>query len=152
ARRRPLRGGDDVARLHGRRRAAAARSRAQTAAVGGTASREHREDAADGDILMQFFALTYDVVPGFGERRMPFRETHLRQVREAHERGLLLFAGALGTPPTGALLVFRADSPSPIEEFARADPYVREGLVTAWQVRPWTIVVGGEMAPPPRAL
>jgi uncharacterized protein YciI len=22
------------------------------------------------------------------------------------------------------------------------DPYVREGLVTAWTVRPWTVVIG----------
>ena len=101
---------------------------------------------------MQFFALTYDVVPNFAERRLPFREAHLRLVREAHERGLLLLAGALGDPPSGALLVFRSDGPMAAEDFARADPYVREGLATSWQVRPWNVVVGAEMAAPPRAL
>jgi uncharacterized protein len=101
---------------------------------------------------MQFFALTYDVVPDFAERRLPFREAHLRLVRDAHERGLLLFAGALGDPPSGALLVFRTDGAAAVEDFARADPYVREGLATAWQVRPWNVVIGGELAAPPRAL
>ncbi len=101
---------------------------------------------------MHFFALTYDVVPNFAERRMPFREAHLRLIRDAHERGLLLFAGALGDPPNGALLVFRADGPTAVEDFARADPYVREGLTTAWQVRPWHVVIGAELAAPPRAL
>ena len=101
---------------------------------------------------MQFFALTYDVVPNFAERRLPFREVHLRLVRDAHERGVLLFAGALGDPPSGALLVFRSDGPAAGEEVARADPYIREGLVTAWQVRPWHVVIGAEMAAPPRAL
>ena len=101
---------------------------------------------------MQFFALTYDVVPNFAERRLAFREAHLRLIRDTHERGLLLFAGALGDPPSGALLVFRSDGPTAVEEFARADPYVREGLVTAWQVRPWHVVIGAEMAAPPRAL
>ena len=100
---------------------------------------------------MQYFALTYDVVPDFKDRRMPFREAHLRQVREAHDRGLLLLAGALGDPPDGALLVFSSDTAAAVEEFARADPYVREGLAVAWRVRPWHVVVGGELTPP-RAL
>ena len=93
---------------------------------------------------MQYFALTYDVVPNFKDRRMPFREAHLRQVREAHDRGLLLLAGALGDPPDGALLVFRADSAEAVERFAEADPYVTNGLVKSWRVRPWNVVVGGD--------
>jgi hypothetical protein len=35
---------------------------------------------------------------------------HLGLVRAAHARGELVLAGALGDPPDGALLVFRADS------------------------------------------
>jgi uncharacterized protein len=93
---------------------------------------------------MPYFALSYDVVPNFVERRTPFRQVHLRHVRDAHERGQLVMAGALGQPPDGALLVFHGDSPSIVEDFARADPYVREGLVTSWRVRPWTVVVGGD--------
>jgi uncharacterized protein YciI len=42
------------------------------------------------------------------------------------------------------VLVFRADSPDVAERFAQGDPYVKEGLVTNWYVRPWTVVVGGE--------
>jgi hypothetical protein len=30
----------------------------------------------------------------------------------------------------------------------RADPYVREGLVTAWQIRPWSVVVGADVDVP----
>jgi len=101
---------------------------------------------------MPFFALTYDVVPNFAERRMAVRDSHLRQIREAHERGLLVLAGAVGDPPNGALLVFHAETAAPAEDFARADPYVREGLVTAWQVRPWNVVVGADLVGPPRAL
>jgi uncharacterized protein len=101
---------------------------------------------------MRFFALIYDVVPDFANRRMAFREPHLRLIRDAHERSLLLFAGALGDPPDGALLLFRSEDASAVEDFARADPYVREGLVTAWHVRPWSVVIGPEVAAPPRAL
>jgi uncharacterized protein YciI len=94
---------------------------------------------------MKYFALTYDVVPDFAARRAPLREAHLRLVRDANGRGLLLFAGALGDPPDGALLVFRAEAASQVEAFAHADPYVAEGLVTAWRVRPWNVVAGGEL-------
>ena len=91
---------------------------------------------------MGYFALLYDVVDNFTERRTPFREAHLRLVRDANARGLIQFAGALGDPPDGALLVFRADNADVAERFARADPYVMQGLVTGWRVRPWNVVVG----------
>jgi uncharacterized protein len=91
---------------------------------------------------MKHFALTYDVVDRFVEKRMPHREAHLGLVRAAHARGELVLAGALGDPPDGALLVFRSDAPDVAERFARADPYVLQGLVTGWRVRPWNVVVG----------
>jgi uncharacterized protein len=93
---------------------------------------------------MKYFALVYDVVPGFGERRGEFRQVHLQLVREAHERGELPLAGALGDPPDGALLVFLAPSASVAETFAQRDPYVLNGLVTRWQVRPWNVVTVGD--------
>jgi len=92
--------------------------------------------------VITHYVLLYDVVEGFAAKRAPFREEHLRLVRLAHERGQIVMAGALGEPPNGAMLVFRAGSPAPAEEFARRDPYVTNGVVTAWQVRPWTVVVG----------
>jgi uncharacterized protein YciI len=92
---------------------------------------------------MRYFALMYEVVDGFVEKRTPFREAHLTLVRAAHARGELVMAGALADP-AGALLVFRADSPEPAERFARADPYVANGLATTWRVRPWNVVVGGD--------
>jgi len=95
---------------------------------------------------MKHFALMYDVVDGFVDKRMAFRPAHLELIRAAHGRGELLLAGALGDPPDGALLVFRADSAEVAERFATADPYVTGGLVTRWSVRPWNVVIGA--APP----
>ena len=93
---------------------------------------------------MKHFALIYDVVENFVERRMPFRPAHLQLLRDAEARGFLQFAGPLGEPPDGALLVCRADDAAEVEAFARVDPYVTGGLVTAWRVRPWNIVIGAE--------
>lgn len=93
---------------------------------------------------MKHFALIYDVVDRFTEKRMPHREAHLALVRAAHARGDLVLAGALGDPPDGALLVFRGDAADVAERFARDDPYVLQGLVTDWRVRPWNVVVGDD--------
>ena len=93
---------------------------------------------------MKYYALLYYVVDNFVARRAEFREEHLRLVREAHRRGELLLAGAFTDPTDRALLVFRAADGSAAEDFARNDPYVKKGLVTRWEVRPWAVVIGDE--------
>ena len=93
---------------------------------------------------MQYFALFYEVVDEFINRRTPYRNEHLRLAGEAHARGEIVLAGALADPADQALLIFRAESAALVEDFARSDPYVKSGLVVRWQVRPWTVVVGNE--------
>lgn len=51
---------------------------------------------------------------------------------------------AAGDPPDSAVLLFRADDDGPARRFAERDPYVLEGIVTGWTVKPWTTVVGAE--------
>jgi len=96
---------------------------------------------------MNYYALLYELVDDMVARRIPFREEHLRLAREAHERGELVLAGALAEPVDRALLVFRVDDKSKVESFARKDPYVLNGLAKKWEVRPWNVVVGNEIAP-----
>ena len=84
-----------------------------------------------------YHLLFYEVVKDYLDRRAPFREAHLKLAREAHERGELLMAGSFGEPIEGAVLLFRAGDVSTAEQFAQADPYVNEGLVTDWRVRKW---------------
>jgi uncharacterized protein YciI len=91
---------------------------------------------------MNHYVLLYDVVDDMISKRAPYREEHLRLIREGHARGEIVMAGAVGDPPDGALLVFRSDSPAVAEAFARRDPYVVQGLVTRWKVKPWTVVAG----------
>jgi uncharacterized protein YciI len=93
---------------------------------------------------MAYYLLFYEVVDNFVERRAPFRESHLRLAQQAHERGELVMAGAFGEPVDGAVLLFRSDAGSTAEDFAKNDPYVREGLVPAWRVRQWHEVLTGE--------
>lgn len=88
-----------------------------------------------------YFALIYDVVDDYLERRGQFRAEHLELARAAHDRGELILAGAWAEPADGALLVWRTDNRSTIEEFVAADPYVANGLVRSWRIREWTVVI-----------
>ena len=88
--------------------------------------------------------LRYDLVDDYLERRAPLREAHLALARAAQERGELRLAGALDDPADEAVLVFLTDDPSVVEDFARNDPYVNEGLVRSWTVRRWNVVIGAD--------
>ena len=91
---------------------------------------------------MAYWALFYDLVDDYLDRRPAFREEHLGLARGAEERGELVMAGAFADPADSALLVFKGDDASVAETFAQSDPYVREGLVKDWRVRGWTVVIG----------
>ncbi len=92
------------------------------------------------------YLLFYQVVEDYVERRKPLRAQHLDHGRKAIERGELVLGGALANPVDGAVLLFRAESPEVVEAFAKADPYVVNGLVKRWHVREWTTVVGEDAA------
>ncbi len=94
-----------------------------------------------------YYLLFYDVIPNYVERRVEFRAEHLALAQAALARGELVLGGALADPVDGAVLLFRGNSPTVAEAFAAADPYVRNGLVTHWRVRAWTVVVGDGVQP-----
>lgn len=96
------------------------------------------------------YLLFYEVTGDFIARRAQFRSAHLKKAWAAAERGELILGGALTDPVDGAVLLFSGGSPAVAEGFARADPYVNEGLVRRWHVREWTTVAGETAATPVR--
>ncbi|HSQ64159.1 MAG TPA: YciI-like protein [Polyangiaceae bacterium] len=98
---------------------------------------------------MKHFALFYDLVSDYLERRGQYRDEHLRLAWAAADRGELVLGGAL-SPADTAILVFRGETPEVAEAFARADPYVIHGLVRSHRVREWSTVVGELAANPVR--
>jgi uncharacterized protein YciI len=89
-----------------------------------------------------YYLLEYVLVDDYQARRASLREAHLALAREANNRGDLVLAGALAEPPDRAVLIWRTDDRSVVERFAEDDPYVRNGLVTSWTIRLWTVVIG----------
>ena len=79
------------------------------------------------------YMLYYDRVEDYVARRGPLREQHLTLLRAAQQRGEVVLAGALANPVDGAVLVFRSKDAA--EAFAENDPYVKNGLITAWRAR-----------------
>ena len=84
--------------------------------------------------------LLYSYCENATEVRKPFRTAHLAAAQAAVQRGHLLLGGALADPVDGGVLAFVGEHEA--REFAENDPYVREGVVTEWTLREWSVVVG----------
>lgn len=77
----------------------------------------------------------YEVAPNAGEGLKANFPAHRARLDEFHERGLLIAAGPVGNPPTGALAIF--ESREAAEEFIAGDPFVTNGLVSSWRLEEW---------------
>jgi uncharacterized protein YciI len=96
------------------------------------------------------YLLFYEVIEDYVAKRAQYRNAHLRLAWQACKRGEMILGGAFANPVDGAVLIFKGDSPEVAEKFARADPYVINGLVKRWYVREWTTVAGEGAATPIR--
>jgi uncharacterized protein YciI len=94
---------------------------------------------------MQYYALIYHVVDDYITRRSQYRDEHLQLANDAHARGELVLGGAFADPPDKALLVWYVADKSVIEDFVSKDPYVKNGIVTKWEIRSWTVVIGQDI-------
>ena len=91
---------------------------------------------------MKHFLLFYDTAPDYLDRRPEYRGAHLAHAQAAVARGELVLGGALADPADRAVLLFQGEDAEVARAFAAQDPYVLNRLVTAWQVREWSTVVG----------
>ncbi len=94
---------------------------------------------------MAYFALFYDVADDYLVRRAAFRQEHLALAAAAHNRGELVMGGAFADPADQALLIFQGQDARAAESFVRSDPYIRNGVIKSWKIRPWTVVIGGKV-------
>jgi hypothetical protein len=99
---------------------------------------------------MNHYLLIYELTDDYLARRADFRGLHLNLAWAAHQRGDLVLGGALSEPVDRAMLLFKGESPKVAEDFAKVDPYVVNGLIKSWSVRPWLTVVGDLASNPVR--
>ncbi|WP_420641634.1 YciI-like protein [Candidatus Leptofilum sp.] len=91
---------------------------------------------------MNYYALIYHLTDDYLERRGTYRAEHLQLAKDAEAQGDLVLGGAYSDPADTALLVWRVEDSSVIETFVNSDPYVKNGLIARWEIRPWTVVIG----------
>jgi uncharacterized protein len=91
---------------------------------------------------MNYYVLIYNLTDDYLERRPAYRAEHLQLAKDAEERGELVLGGAYSDPADTALLVWRGEDASAAENFVANDPYVKNGLIDRWEIRPYTVVIG----------
>jgi len=70
------------------------------------------------------------------QRRIPFRDEHLKELRRQKEEGVLITLG----PTEGSTHVFgiyEAENQAAVEALVQNDVYWRNGIWTAVEVYPW---------------
>lgn len=91
---------------------------------------------------MNYYALIYHLTDDYLQRRPAFRAEHLQLAKDAEARGELVLGGAYSDPADTALLVWRGADAFAAENFVANDPYVKNGLIERWEIRPYTVVIG----------
>ncbi|MBF0687463.1 MAG: hypothetical protein IR158_06805 [Cellulomonas sp.] len=88
---------------------------------------------------------TYAVRYTYDERaevRDAVRPEHRAWLAELGTAGVLLGSGPFTDGEPGALLVLQAPDESALRAVLAQDPFAREGLVAATEVRGWNVVLG----------
>ncbi len=93
----------------------------------------------------KLYALQYEYVADVLEKRKPYREAHLNHIGKQVENGNVILGGAVGNPPTEALIILRNLSSNDVEQFVQDDPYVINGIVMKYTIRPYIAVVGDSL-------
>lgn len=86
------------------------------------------------------FVMRYRAAEGFLPLAQENGPAHVARLQEFARRGVLLMAGPLDEPLDGdAIGVFTTREAA--EEFIAGDPFVLNGVVAEWSVRPWNEVL-----------
>jgi uncharacterized protein YciI len=86
------------------------------------------------------YVLTYKSVEDFRVKAQEHGAAHVARLHEFSARGVLLMAGPLDDPPSGdALGIFTSQEAA--DEFVAGDPFVLNGVVESYSIRPWREVL-----------
>jgi len=88
-----------------------------------------------------YYLLFYYTIENYIEKRQPFRQDHFDHIKEYKTSGDLYMGGAV-EDGTEVLIIFKTNTIDRIEEFVKNDPYVINGLIKSWVIKPWNMVTG----------
>lgn len=86
--------------------------------------------------------LLYQSADDVARKAPPHFPAHLARIHEFHDRGEILLVGTFGDPQAeGSMAVFTTRAAA--QAFVDGDPFVREGVVSGWQIRDWNEILEG---------
>lgn len=88
-----------------------------------------------------YYILTYETVDNYVEKRQAFREEHLSLLTTELQAKHVVLGGALEDPADKAIIIWKVDDKKTIQNFVDKDPYVQNGLVSKYEIRPWNVVI-----------
>ena len=92
---------------------------------------------------MKFVILGTDG-PNGADKRPLYRQAHLQRLEQWAQKGKVILAGPL-TDKTGSLIVVEAESLEEVQEFAKSDPYMTNGVFQEVTVHPFMQVFPREL-------
>ena len=95
------------------------------------------ESSKAAPTITPHWLLQYTYTDNVLEKRVPHRSEHLKLAGEFKKAGKMVMGGALGDL-TGATVIFRSKEDA--EDFISQDPYVKNGIVTDYVVKEWSVV------------
>jgi uncharacterized protein YciI len=91
---------------------------------------------------MSFFVLEYRY--GDLDARTRVRPAHLAYLQSLHEKGTVVLAGPVGDG-SGAMMVLKVSSEEEAGRVIKGDPYTANGVGVDHVLRPWNVVVPGQL-------
>ncbi|UZO80530.1 YciI family protein [Aquimarina sp. ERC-38] len=88
--------------------------------------------------MTPYYALFYEKVPDYIEKRKVFRQEHLQLVTSFYKKGLLHMAGAFEDFDQAALLIFTTETA--VQNFVDKDPYVINKVILNYRIIIWNVV------------
>lgn len=86
------------------------------------------------------YVVLYSSAPDVATRAPGHFPAHKARLDAYHARGDLIMVGTFGDPQEqGSMAIFRTRESA--EEFVAGDPFVRNGVVSAWEVRDWNEIL-----------
>ncbi|WP_027816339.1 YciI family protein [Paraburkholderia bannensis] len=97
--------------------------------------------------MRRYYAVFATDKPGMTEVRERVRASHRTYLRSAFQHGVFVRLGGPTLGPqcnamNGTLLVVEAEDIDAVMQFVDNDPYVKEGLFSQIEVRPWDWSLG----------
>ena len=90
-----------------------------------------------------FFETKYGSLDEVREKAPDDMAAHIARSKQWHEDGRLLMAGAfLDRPDQPVDTMVILSSREAAEEYVAGDPFVVNGMVSRWEIRPWSNMLG----------